>query len=60
VCGYRCIGASAMTDHTEERHGCNWPEDVRYGEGIPMRGRVKEQMEFVPHLTRTPWGSELR
>lgn len=52
VCGGRTRSKEAMDEHIEHAHGNNWPPAGMV--------RAKDQMEFHPCLSQTPWGSGLR
>lgn len=56
VCGFRTPTKAAMKEHTEASHGESTPG--RWAPGILTR--AKDQREFRPCLSQTPWGKELR
>lgn len=56
VCGTGTRSRLEMAGHVKEHHGEGTPG--RYPPGFLTR--AKDQMEFKPCLSQTPWGGELR
>jgi hypothetical protein len=52
VCRKQFKTKKDLNEHTEEAHGNNWP--------VGWLTRSKDQMEFKPSLSQTPWGREFR
>lgn len=52
VCGISLSSKADMDSHTETVHGQNWAPG--------QLTRSKDQMEFKPSLSQTPWGEDFK
>jgi hypothetical protein len=52
VCNRRTRTKAEMDEHIAEKHGVNWAP--------AQMVRAKDQMEFKPNASSTPWGKDLR
>lgn len=62
VCGvcppstrFRTLSKSEMAEHVATYHG-----EEQQGEEVAFVNRSKDQMEFRPGLSQTPWGQDFK